>query len=352
MPSELRLFRSLWGVATHGPSAVRAGGANANATVLSVSEPQHGATGAVPDRVLDHLQKLGYSGIEASLSDLGGSVPERRETVARLSSRGLRLVTGVYSSWVDYDGGWDDLHAPPATQLAALAAQVAQLAEVVRGHERVLAHVNVHSGGDGWELDEAVQFYRDAANIDDLLPPPAAEDRHGPRSGMAAAQRVSLSHETHRARPLGHFFTAARLLDHVPELRLTLDCSHWMVTAERLLGTDGSAIEAGLLEAMLSRVDHIHARVGSPQAPQIPPTAGGGPGWATCRRVHRDIWKRCWESQVQQGRTWVSATPEYGPPPDYTPIDVAGRPLYSIWDQTELASADLRLLHTEVREHR
>lgn len=47
MPSELRLFRSLWGVATHGPSAVRAGGANANATVLSVSEPQHGATGGV-----------------------------------------------------------------------------------------------------------------------------------------------------------------------------------------------------------------------------------------------------------------------------------------------------------------
>ena len=44
-----------------------------------------------------------YDGLEASLSDLGSCVSERRETVAALRAANMELIVGLYSSWTDYE---------------------------------------------------------------------------------------------------------------------------------------------------------------------------------------------------------------------------------------------------------
>lgn len=290
--------------------------------------------------MLDQLRAKGYSGIEASLADLGGCTAARRDTVAALAARDLKLVAGVYSSWVDYEGSWEDLHLPAAAQLASAVTEVTELARVLEGNEHVLAHVNVHSGGDGWGLDETVQFFRDAESLESLLPSAPAAQRGG-----HAAESPSLSYETHRARPLGNLFTAAQVCEIVPNLRLTLDFSHWVVAAERLVGYH-SAMERQLLGFLAQRVDHIHARVGSPQSPQIAGPREAESDDTQCREVHHALWQQCWQAQIDRGRRWVSATPEYGPPP-YTPLNSSGEPVYSVWEATERAAEALRQLHAD-----
>ena len=50
----------------------------------------------------------------------------------------------------------------------------------------------------------------------------------------------------------------------IPALRLTADLSHSCVVAERLI-----APELAPIQAMASRDDHVHARVGWAQGPQV-----------------------------------------------------------------------------------
>jgi len=304
----------------------------------------------VPGVVLDMIQRCGYTGIEASLTDLGSSPSARRETVQRLADRRMSLVCGVYSSWADYDGRWNNLHTSPAEQLEVLADQIVSVADAVSadGNQAVLLHVNAHTGGDGWDEDTAARFYTDAAGMNNLLPLyPAVPTANG----SALYRRPTLSYETHRARPLGAFFTAARLCERVDGLRLTLDYSHWVLSSERLVGVGSGAplFEQRLLDALIERVDHVHARVGSPQSPQLP-VDGGPHWWQVCRDAHADVWRRCWVSQARRGAEWVTATPEYGPPPEYTPVDVEGVPLYDSVEQTERASASLHSIHASIKQ--
>ena len=103
------------------------------------------------------------------------------------------------------------------------------------------------------------------------------------------------SFETHRGRPLGHAFQCERILDAVPGLRLTADPSHWHVVHERFLDMD----------AVASRVDHVHARIGNEERPQLaaPFDEAAAADW------HVAFWRRCWDAGAR------TACVEYGPAP-------------------------------------
>ena len=58
---------------------------------------------------------------------------------------------------------------------------------------------------------------------------------------------------------------ARQFIEKIPELRLTLDISHWTCVAGSLLYDQ----EETVLKA-LERTDHIHSRVGLKNGPQIP----------------------------------------------------------------------------------
>ena len=242
----LRVFASAWGNATHWGSL---------------------------RRLMDGLQFKGFAGLEASLSDLGDDADARRDVAQQARHRGLELIVGLYSHWTDYEGTW--AAADPAEHLDQLRRQVDACAALDP------IHINVHAGCDSWPEDVATRFYEDAQAI---VP-------------------ANASFETHRGRPLGHAFQCKRILDAVPGLRLTADPSHWHVVHERFLDMntrDGRV----LMNTVAGRVDHVHARVGNEERPQLAlPFSDVAVDW------HVAFWRKCWAAGAR------TACVEYGPAP-------------------------------------
>ena len=213
---------------------------------------------------MDGLKYKGFAGLEASLADLGKDADARRDVATQARDRDLELIVGLYSHWTDYEGTWAP--ASPAEHLDQLRRQVDACAALEP------MHINVHAGCDSWPEDVSTRFYEDAQAI---VP-------------------ANASFETHRGRPLGHAFQCQRILDAVPGLRLTADPSHWHVVHERLLDMD----------AVAGRVDHVHARVGNEERPQLAaPFDDEAADW------HVAFWRKCWDAGAR------TACVEYGPAP-------------------------------------
>jgi len=135
-----------------------------------------------------------------------------------------------------------------------------------------------------------------------------------------------ISFETHRGRIFHHPARTTRLLDRMPPTRLTLDLSHWHVACERVLGAHDAEERAWLHAEVVPHVDHIHARVGSTQAPQVPYGSEGDP---EARAAHEAIWREVWRRKRARRAEEVTMTPELGPPPYQT----VGGP-EELWAQT------------------
>ena len=243
----LRVFASAWGNATHWGSL---------------------------RRLMDGLKVKGFAGLEASLADLGDDTDARRDVAQQARDRGLELIVGLYSHWTDYEGTW--AAADPAEHLDQLRRQVDACAALDP------IHINVHAGCDSWPEDISTRFYEDAQSI---VP-------------------ANASFETHRGRPLGHAFQCKRILDAVPGLRLTADPSHWHVVHERFLDMN-TRDERVLMNTVAGRVDHVHARIGNEERPQLaaPFDDDAAADW------HVAFWRKCWAAGAR------TACVEYGPAP-------------------------------------
>jgi sugar phosphate isomerase/epimerase len=185
----------------------------------------------------------------------------------------LEVVTG---------GGYvPELHLTPRAHLDELRQQLEEC--VVLRHRRV----SVITGSDAWPLDLQIRFLGEAVAI-------------------ARASGLAVSFETHRSRCLGHPWSVVPILESVPDLRLTADLSHWCVVAERLMTPDLEPIVA-----MADRVDHIHARVGHAQGPQV--SHPFAPEHAEALAAHLACWRMFAERIQARDATTLSFTPEFGP---------------------------------------
>jgi len=225
---------------------------------------------------------------------------------------------------------------PPSAHLDRLTRELEAIAEasVAAGPLSPVLRVNAHSGSDAWSEDEAAAFLASAveaaSRIGEALPP--------------------VSHETHRGRALCCPFATARLLRRVPQLRLTSDLSHWVVKTERMLDT--APEQELLLGRVAPAVDHLHARVGTPQAPQVASLAESA---TTARAAERFYgwWEACWaaaEARSLSSRdSTLTATVEYGPAElgedgqvlagSYSPLDLHGRHVSGVGLDDTLAAA-------------
>jgi sugar phosphate isomerase/epimerase len=120
--------------------------------------------------------------------------------------------------------------------------------------------VNSHTGNDFWTQEQNLAFV-------------ALGDRYEKQVG------IPVLHETHRGRFSYTLPDALAMLRKFPNLKYTLDISHWMVVHERILTEN----DPGLQEIFPS-VDHIHARVGFAEGPQVPNPAA--PEWENEVKVH------------------------------------------------------------------
>ena len=142
---------------------------------------------------------------------------------------------------------------------------------------------------------------------------------------FAERSGVTVLHETHR----GKFSFAAHVtkqyLERLPELRLTLDVSHWVNVAESYLGDQTEA-----LTLALERSEHLHARVGHPEAPQVPDPRAEA--WREALDVHLGWWDRVAERKRAAGDDELTIAPEFGPPPYLVTLPETGEPIADQWE--------------------
>lgn len=165
--------------------------------------------------------------------------------------------------------------------------------------------VNVLPGNDRWALSEQVDFFARAVELAD-------------------ASGLKVCFEIHRGRSLYSPWVTLDVIRQVPELRFTSDISHWLVTCERLL--DDPADD---LSAFIERVDHIQARVGYDQGPQVPHP--GAPEYAEVLAFHQRHWESIWSSQEKRGLQTTTLTPEFGPDGYLHHLPFTDVPVADLW---------------------
>jgi len=162
------------------------------------------------------------------------------------------------------------------------------------------------AGCDAWNEDQSLAFFVQALQL-------------------AQQYNATISFETHRGRSFFNPWVTARICEQIQDLRLTADFSHWCVVCERLMDA-----EEAILDRLIGRVLHVHARIGYEQGPQVP-----DPRLARYRpalQSHQRWWRRIWDYQQQQGLTRTTLTPEFGPD-GYQQLDaMTGAPVGDLWE--------------------
>ncbi len=165
-------------------------------------------------------------------------------------------------------------------------------------------YINCHSGRDYFSYEENKAF------IDHT-------------TELSKQTGILICHETHRSRMLFAAPVAKQFIQKNPELKLTFDVSHWCNVSETLLQDQPENVALAL-----DRVEHIHARIGHPEGPQVnDPRA---PEWEAAVKAHFAWWDKVVERKRKNGERLTILT-EFGPP-DYMPTTPYTRqPLADQW---------------------
>lgn len=135
---------------------------------------------------------------------------------------------------------------------------------------------------------------------------------------------IIICHETHRSRIMFAAHVAKTYIDKYPELKLTLDISHWCNVHESLLHDQKEAVDKAI-----ERTEHIHARIGHQEGPQVnDPRA---PEWDEAVKAHFAWWDRVIERKKKKGETATFLT-EFGPPTYMPTLPYTQQPLANQWD--------------------
>ncbi len=165
-------------------------------------------------------------------------------------------------------------------------------------------YINCHSGRDHFSYEQNKPF------IDFTL-------KRSKETG------IPVYHETHRGRIMYAASITKQYIDKIPELRLTFDVSHWCNVHESLLWDQQETVNLAL-----ERTDHIHARIGHAEGPQVnDPRA---PEWEEAMKTHLGWWDKVIERKKKNGERMTILT-EFGPP-DYLPaLPYTRQPLADQW---------------------
>ncbi len=148
-------------------------------------------------------------------------------------------------------------------------------------------YINCHSARDHYSFEENKPF------IDYTI-------------ALSKQTGIKILHETHRSRILFAANIAKQFFQKIPELRLTLDISHWCNVHESMLEDQKENVDLAL-----ARTDHIHARIGYQEGPQVnDPRA---PEWDYAVKKHFEWWDMVVAQKKKDGERITFLT-EFGPP--------------------------------------
>ena len=199
------------------------------------------------------------------------------------------------------------------------AAHFEQFKNMVEGAARNRVqrplYINCHSGRDFFSFEDNKRFI-------DLT------------TALTKETGVKILHETHRSRMLYAAPVARHFMEAVPKLRVTFDVSHWCNVSESLL-----ADQPQTMALTLERAEHIHARIGHPEGPQV--SDPRAPEWQSAVEAHFAWWDTILRRKKQAGEVMTILT-EFGPP-DYMPtMPYTHKPLSDQWAINEYMLQTLR----------
>jgi sugar phosphate isomerase/epimerase len=165
-------------------------------------------------------------------------------------------------------------------------------------------YINCHSGRDHFSFEQNSAFIEHTIRV-------------------SKDTGIVICHETHRSRIMFAAHITKQFIEKFPDLHLTFDVSHWCNVHESLLQDQKETVELAL-----SRVEHIHARIGHPEGPQVnDPRA---PEWNNVVKQHFEWWDKIIERKRKEAGSMTVLT-EFGPP-DYMPtLAYTRQPLADQW---------------------
>jgi sugar phosphate isomerase/epimerase len=166
-------------------------------------------------------------------------------------------------------------------------------------------YINCHSGRDYFSFEQNKNF------IDFTV-------------SLSKQTGIKILHETHRSRILYSAPAGRSYFDKIEDMRITFDVSHWCNVSESLLNN-----QPDTMRMAIERADHIHARIGHPEGPQVnDPRA---PEWKEALDAHIAWWDKIVERKRAAKETLTFLT-EFGPA-DYMPTEPYSRkPLANQWE--------------------
>jgi len=248
--------------------------------------PRWGATDTW-DSFCKRVKEAGYDGVETPLS--GIDAPERDEVGAALNKYNLILV-GQYYQTFEPDG-------------KSMAANLYKHLHTLAPLKPV--RIDSQTGKDFFsfednklQIDAAAKFTKETG--------------------------IEVVHETHRGKALFTAPATKTYLEAFPDMRITLDISHWCNVHESLLGNQKTTVDFNL-----SRANHIHARIGHPEGPQVADPRA--PEWNEAVQAHLAWWDEIVKRHAKAG-TQLTITPEFGPPSYMPTLPYTNQPVSSQWD--------------------
>lgn len=143
-------------------------------------------------------------------------------------------------------------------------------------------------------------------------------------SDVSKETGIQIAHETHRNKFSFASHITKQYLEKIPDLKLTLDISHWVCVAESFLEDQQETVQLAL-----DRAEHLHARVGYPCGPQIPDPRV--PEWEHALDAHLSWWDKIVERKKSEN-SLLTISPEFGPYPYMVHLPATSTPITNQWD--------------------
>ena len=236
--------------------------------------------------MLNKIKGAGFDGVEV----FAPIEPGERETMQRLLED---LELGVIIHQYRANGPFQEYSANFRSELE-LAASMKPLL------------INSHTGKDYWSMEENGKLIEIGFEVE-------------------STTGVKIVHETHRGRFPFCAPLTKQYFEKYPDLRIAADLSHWVCVAESLL--EG---QEDVVETAINRTEHIHARIGFPEGPQI--SDPRLPEWKKEVTVFTGWWQRVVDRFIAEERPFLTITPEFGPVPYTWTVPHTGMPVSDFFD--------------------
>jgi hypothetical protein len=255
--------------------------------------PYWGQEGTTPTDFFKKVLKEGYDGVEINL-------PNSREFVTEFQTE-LNLVRKSKPDFIFV-----------AQQVLSIRYERTQeyVQRMTNRLEELVAlqpnFINSHTGKDYFSFEDNCHAIEAAENV-------------------AQQSGIPILHETHRGRFTFHAASLLPYLERYPHLKLTGDFSHWCTVSESLLSD-----QVDIIEHLIPYVFHLHARIGSAQAPQVnDPFA---PEWKGNLETFVRWWKKVIDIRIKTKDSILTICPEFGPVPYMPTMPVSQTPLCDQWE--------------------